>query len=156
MIAGGRGGTADATVLNTVGATRAGSNPAVRTEGRVIVKRYRFDRNAAWPVSDFGSSFSLARLLWATSGEVRVDIAYFAPNDSVGEHTAGLPQLFCIVAGSGWVTGPENERLPMHMSPGDAVFWRSGEMHSAGTENGMTVLIIQAEALDPDSTLGIV
>ena len=27
----GRGGTADATVLNTVGATRAGSNPAVRT-----------------------------------------------------------------------------------------------------------------------------
>ena len=27
----GRGGKADATVLNTVGATRAGSNPAVRT-----------------------------------------------------------------------------------------------------------------------------
>ena len=118
------------------------------------MKRYRFDPAAAWPVSDYGSSFSLARLLWAKSGEVRVDIAYLRAGDRIGEHEAGLPQLFCVVEGAGWVTGPDGAPERIEVTPGDAVYWVSGERHAAGTETGMTAVIIQAEELDPEASLG--
>jgi hypothetical protein len=120
------------------------------------VKRYRFDASAAWPVSDCGSSFSLARLLWAKFGEVRVDIVYLRAGDHVGEHQAGLPQLFCVVVGAGWATGPDDKPRKFEVTPGDAVFWVSGERHAAGTETGMRAIIIQAESLDPDATLELV
>jgi hypothetical protein len=31
----------------------------------------------------------------------------------VGRHQAATRQLFCVVAGDGWVSGPDRERVPI-------------------------------------------
>lgn len=112
---------------------------------------YRFDPEVAWPVTDYGSSFRLARLLHARSGEVRVDVVYLGPGDAIAAHPAGLPQLFCVVQGTGWVQVAGSDAVPI--SAGLASFWRSGERHAVGTEGGLTALVVQAEALDPATSL---
>lgn len=112
---------------------------------------FRFGPDVARPITDYGSTFRLSCLLLSREGEVRVDCMHFEPSDSVGHHPAVLPQLFCVVQGKGWVQGEGTERLPI--SAGQAAFWASGEGHAAGTDNGMTVVAVQAEALDPASVL---
>src|SRR5687768_16052582 len=112
---------------------------------------FRFDAEVAWPVTDYGSRFRLSRLLWARAGEVRVDCLFLGPGDRVGVHPAGLPQLFCVVAGEGWVQGAGAQRVVI--SPGQAAFWKAGEEHAAETDAGMTAIVIQAEALDPTALL---
>ena len=115
------------------------------------MKRYRYGRDVAWPISNYGSSFCLSRLLWARAGEVRVDVAFLGPGDSIGLHPAGLPQLFCVLRGSGWVRGADAVEVPI--AADEAVFWPSGEEHAIRTERGLTALIVQAEQLNPDTTL---
>jgi quercetin dioxygenase-like cupin family protein len=115
---------------------------------------FRFDTAVAWPVTDYGSHFHLSRLLWARSGEVRVDCLFLEPGDHVGAHPAGFPQLFCVVAGEGWVRGASGEHVVV--TPGRAAFWTAGEEHAAGTDVSMTAIVIQAEALDPAALLASV
>jgi quercetin dioxygenase-like cupin family protein len=115
------------------------------------MQRFRFAGEAAWPVGDFGSSFRLARLLRSQTGEVRVDVAFLAPGDCVGAHRAGLPQLFCVISGSGWVQGGDGSEFAI--SGGEAVYWASGEWHATRTDHGLTAVIVQAEALDPAASL---
>ena len=115
---------------------------------------FRFDAEVAWPVTDYGSRFRLSRLLWARAGEVRVDCLFLGSGDRVGAHPAGLPQLFCVVAGEGWVQGAGTERVVV--TPGQAAFWAAGEEHAAGTDVGMTAIVVQAEALDPAALLSSV
>ncbi len=116
-----------------------------------MMQRFKFDRDVAWPISDYGSSFRLVRLLQAQSSEIRIDVAYFASGDHVGAHSAGLPQLFCVISGDGWVEGEELDET--RIATGEAAFWRGGEQHSARTDHGMTALIIQADGLDPAAFL---
>ena len=54
--------------------------------------------------------------------------------------------LFAVVAGSGWVSGAEGGREPIRA--GEAVLWEPGEEHESGSEDGMTVLVVEAETLD--------
>jgi quercetin dioxygenase-like cupin family protein len=115
---------------------------------------FRFDTEVAWPVTDYGSRFRLSRLLWARSGEVRVDCLFLEPGDHVGSHPASLPQLFCVIAGEGWVQGAGVERVVI--TPGQAAFWTAGEEHAAETDAGMSAIVIQAEALDPAALLASV
>jgi len=112
---------------------------------------FRFDTEVAWPVTDYGSRFRLARLLWARAGEVRVDCLFLGPGDRIGIHPAGLPQLFCVVAGEGWVQGADAERVVI--TPGQAALWTAGEEHAAETDTGMTAIVIQAETLDSAALL---
>lgn len=111
------------------------------------MQRFRFGQDVAWPISDYRSSFQLVRLLQVQSGEVRIDIAYFGAGDRVGPHPAGLPQLFCVISGDGWVTGEESAEA--RIATGEAAFWSRGEQHSARTDPGMIAIIIQAEGLNP-------
>ena len=115
------------------------------------MKRFRFGRNVAWVVSDHGSEFHLSRLLWTRAGEVRVDVAFMGPGETIGLHPAGFPQLFCVVQGSGWVQGADEVEVPIVAD--EAIFWASGELHAVRTEHGLTAVIVQAEHLDPDATL---
>jgi quercetin dioxygenase-like cupin family protein len=115
------------------------------------MQRFRVGPDAARPVADDGSAFRLARLLWARAGEVRVDLAYFEPGDRVGLHRAGLPQLFCVLRGAGWVQGEDAPEEPI--GEGEAVLWHRGERHAARTDGGMAVLILQAEAVSPAAVL---
>jgi len=86
---------------------------------------FRFDRDVSRDINDYGSSFRMSRLLLARAGEVRVDCMYLAPNDLVAYHRAGLPQLFCVTEGVGWVQGTGPEKVPI--GAGRAAFWTSGD-----------------------------
>jgi quercetin dioxygenase-like cupin family protein len=57
-----------------------------------------------------------------------------------------MAQLFTVVGGSGWVSGADGEREPIRA--GEAVLWQPGEEHESGSEEGMTVLVVEAESLD--------
>jgi quercetin dioxygenase-like cupin family protein len=115
------------------------------------MKRFRTGPETAWPIIDYGSSFRLTRLLRSESKEARVDIAYLAPGDQIAQHHAGLPQLFCVLEGSGWVSGDDEIEYPI--AAGEAAFWFHGELHSTRTETGLTALIIQSEELDSEALL---
>ena len=63
----------------------------------------------------------------------------------VGRHPAAGAQLFVVVHGAGWVSGGDGEREPI--KAGKAVVWEPGEKHESGSDEGMTVLVVEAESL---------
>jgi mannose-6-phosphate isomerase-like protein (cupin superfamily) len=73
---------------------------------------------------------------------------HFDPHGSVGGHTLTSPQLFLIIEGDGWVKSNGIEPIPV--MAGDGVFWDMGEWQEAGSEGGMTVILIESKV--PDST----
>ncbi len=89
------------------------------------------------------------------AGLVRADMAAdisclrFDSNAVLGRHPTGRLQVFAVLDGRGWVSGPDGLRHPI--AAGQAAFWDKGESHESGSETGMTVLIVQAERLDPDN-----
>ncbi len=72
---------------------------------------------------------------------------YIAAGGNLGRHPASSPQLFLVVAGEGWVSGADGVRMPIRA--GEAAFWEPGEGHESGSERGMTVMVLEAETLDP-------
>jgi quercetin dioxygenase-like cupin family protein len=90
-----------------------------------------------------GSLNARVRRLAADAHAVVMEIG---PGGVVGRHPAGVPQLFAVVRGEGWVSGGDGERMPI--SAGEAVLWQPGEEHESGSDEGMTVLVVEAEALD--------
>ena len=69
----------------------------------------------------------------------------FDPAGLLGAHVAPAAQLFTVVAGQGWVMGPDGEQRAV--AAGDAVWWDAGDAHAAGSEDGMTALVIESPAM---------
>jgi hypothetical protein len=67
----------------------------------------------------------------------------------VGYHPAATYQLFAVIAEDGWVRGDGTERVAIRA--GQAAFWEPGERHEAGTDAGMTAIVVETEALGGDS-----
>jgi quercetin dioxygenase-like cupin family protein len=80
------------------------------------------------------------------SGDAHVVVIEVGPGGVVARHPAGVAQLFAVVRGSGWVSGGDGEREAI--AAGEAVLWEPGEEHESGSEEGMTVLAVEAESLD--------
>jgi quercetin dioxygenase-like cupin family protein len=78
-------------------------------------------------------------------GDVHAYVVYFEPGGEIGPHEAGFGQLFFALFGSGWVAGDNGERVPL--AEGEAAFIRRGEIHSKGSEAGLTALMIQVRDL---------
>jgi quercetin dioxygenase-like cupin family protein len=78
--------------------------------------------------------------------DAHVVVIEVGPGGVVGRHPAGMAQLFTVVSGSGWVSGADGEREPIRA--GEAVLWQPGEEHESGSDEGMTVLVVEAESLD--------
>lgn len=74
-----------------------------------------------------------------------------AAGGHIGAHPATVPQLFVVLAGEGWASGADGQRVPLRA--GQAAFWEAGETHATGTEHGLTALVLEAETLDPSSLL---
>lgn len=110
---------------------------------------YRFDAAVGRPIEAFGSQALtqvwLARL--EPGPAVHVSVLHLAAGGGVGYHEALLPQLYAVVAGSGWVRGAGAERAPL--AAGQAAFWEAGEWHAAGTESGLMAIVIEIEGLNP-------
>jgi quercetin dioxygenase-like cupin family protein len=71
----------------------------------------------------------------------------FDPHGSIGGHLLSSPQIFLIVDGEGWVKSNNPEAIPV--MAGDLIFWDAGEWHEAGSDSGMTVVLIESKLPDP-------
>jgi quercetin dioxygenase-like cupin family protein len=106
------------------------------------VRRYRFDPAVGRRVTLHGSRFTQAALT-GPEGGARAVCLHLPPGGLVGRHRAATRQLFCVVAGDGWVSGPDRERVPV--AAGQAAFWEPGEEHEAGTDTGLVAVVLEGE-----------
>lgn len=80
-------------------------------------------------------------------GQLFVGCMHIPPRGLVGHHQATIPQLFMVVSGEGWVRGGEGDRH--QVKTGDAALWAADEWHEAGSEMGMTVVVIEYDVGGP-------
>jgi quercetin dioxygenase-like cupin family protein len=78
-------------------------------------------------------------------GEAHAYVLYFEPGGEIGPHEAGFGQLFFALAGDGWVAGGDGGRRPL--AEGQGAFIERGEIHSKGSETGLTALMVQVRDL---------
>jgi quercetin dioxygenase-like cupin family protein len=110
------------------------------------MRTFSFGPEAGRYIDRYGSDFRLSRLAHAEG--IHVACLYLGPGGSVGDHPAATYQLFAVIEGDGWVRGEGSERVPIRA--GQAAFWQPGERHEAGTDVGMTALVVETDALGGD------
>ena len=66
----------------------------------------------------------------------------------LGRHLAAHARLFCVVAGSGWVSGSDGQRTPIRAAQRRS----SGETHESVSHEGMSVRAV--EGCSPDVHAG--
>jgi hypothetical protein len=110
------------------------------------VRTSNFGPEAGRHVDRHGSDFRLSRL--AHLQDIHVGCLYLGPGGLVGYHPAATYQLFAVVEGDGWVRGEGAEWVPIRA--GQAAVWEPGEHHEAGTDVGMTAIVVETEALGGD------
>jgi quercetin dioxygenase-like cupin family protein len=113
------------------------------------MKILRFDASLAERIGPrpyevkLASSIALAE----GEGEAHAYVLYFEPGGEIGPHEAGFGQLLFALSGDGWVAGGDGERLPL--AEGQAALIHRGEIHSKGSETGLTALMVQVRDLAP-------
>jgi quercetin dioxygenase-like cupin family protein len=80
------------------------------------------------------------------AGNAHIVVIEVEAGGVVGRHPAVGAQLFAVVRGSGWVSGGDGRREPI--SAGEAVVWEPGEEHESGSDEGMSVLVVEAASLE--------
>ena len=117
------------------------------------LKIYRFDAQVGKEIHQYDSeNVSISGILHLES-KARVSCIYFGAHGRIGYHPAHSAQLFCVVAGEGWVRGDSSE--PVAIAAGRAAYWEAGEWHESGTESGMTVVVIESDTLVPSESMPI-
>jgi hypothetical protein len=104
-----------------------------------------FSRAHAKPIDVYDSVAASNVRLGSGRGEAYVYCVHFDQNGQIGEHPAGFAQLFLVVQGEGWVMGADRVRVPI--AAGQGAYFSPGELHSKGSETGMTVIMVQADDL---------
>ena len=122
------------------------------------MKLVRFDAGIGFSLEDHPDEVIRGRSenatishLARTGGPTHVGVFHVGPGGVIGRHPAGMPQAFLVVAGEGWVSGEDRERV--RLSAGQGVFWTKGEDHESGSEGGMTAVVIEADEPDLDRLL---
>ncbi len=106
-----------------------------------------FPRDHASPIDLFDALAASNVHLASGRGETHVYCLYFDAGGSIGEHPAGFAQLFLVIEGHGWVAGSDGLRAPV--KAGQGAYFAPGELHSKGSDSGMTVIMVQADELEP-------
>lgn len=109
------------------------------------MEMFRFDR-AEKVIDRFGSVGATATRVAAAEGAVHLTCLAIEPGGTIGTHPAPVSQLFLVIAGEGWVAGPDGHKIPV--SAGDGVRWEPGEEHASGTTTGLTALALEGPSLD--------
>ena len=102
-----------------------------------------FSAESASPITEFGSRGAFAQLLGDGDGESHVYFVHIEPGGVIGPHPAGFDQLFLVTSGSGWVAGSDGLRKSLSAGNGAAI--SRGEVHSKGSDVGLTAIMIQIE-----------
>jgi quercetin dioxygenase-like cupin family protein len=113
------------------------------------VQVLRFSASVAERIGQRPYEVNLASSIELAQGEgaAHAYVIYFEPGGIIGAHEAGFGQILFAVAGSGWVAGVDGQRIAL--AEGEAAFISRGEVHSKGSESGMTALMIQVLDLVP-------
>ncbi len=106
-----------------------------------------FSREYAQPIELFESVSASSIRLADGVGEAHVYCVYLGPGGQIGEHLAGFGQLFLVVQGAGWAAGGDGRRV--ELSAGQGAYFERGELHSKGSESGMTAIMVQVAELEP-------
>lgn len=83
--------------------------------------------------------------LGQAGGQGHVHCLYFQPGGRIGEHRTGFDQLFLVVSGTGWIAGSDGESH--RLLTGQGAYLERGEIHSKGSDEGMTAIMVQAADL---------
>jgi quercetin dioxygenase-like cupin family protein len=116
---------------------------------RAHVRVFEFRQDSERQVTDWASEGVRASALLKVDVTADISSLRFEAGAALGRHPTGRQQLFAVINGEGWVSGPDGARHAI--VAGQAVLWEKGESHESGSAAGMSVIVIQAEHLDPDS-----
>jgi quercetin dioxygenase-like cupin family protein len=105
-----------------------------------------FSTVATAAVVEYQSNGTFAASLGDGSGPAHFYLLRFDPGGQIGPHRAGFAQLLVPITGTGWAAGSDGQRRPL--SPGRAAFFASGEVHSKGSDEGMSAVMIQVSGLE--------
>ena len=104
------------------------------------VRIFRFDEEVSIPIAAHGSRFRIGPLT-GDGAAARVQVLHLPAGGVVGRHPAVAQQLFAVVAGHGWVSGADEVRRDV--GPGRAALWEPGEEHEAGSDLGLTAVVVE-------------
>lgn len=102
---------------------------------------------SAEPITAYNSVGAASLPLGDGHGEAHIYCVRFAAGGAIGPHPTGFAQLFLVIAGAGWVSGANGVRVPI--ACGQAAYFARGELHSKGSDTGMTALMMQVYDLAP-------
>jgi quercetin dioxygenase-like cupin family protein len=109
-----------------------------------------FGGDSGFEIRSFGSRGASAVPLTLPDGHAHVVCIRLAAGGLLGRHPASVDQVFAVVDGQGWVSGPDGQRTPI--AAGTAVFWNAGDDHESGSDEGMTAIVVEAERIFPRVT----
>jgi hypothetical protein len=95
------------------------------------------------PIDALSSRLPCAVNLAEGSSASHADAVHICPGGEIGPHPAGFDQLFLVVHGAGWVAG--RDRVRQQLGTFQGAFIPKGELHSKGSEVGLTASMLQAE-----------
>jgi len=108
---------------------------------------FRIESENGYEIREHGSASVFLSSIIDVNRSATIHWMHFDPHGSIGGHYLTNPQIFLIVEGDGWVKSNNPEPIPVTME--DGVFWDTGEWHEAGSESGMTVILIESKLPDP-------
>lgn len=100
----------------------------------------RYDRDEHEVTGHGSRALHATRIAQLTERATATCLA-LGPGGLVGTHPAGSHQVLLIVSGSGWVAGDDGARVPV--TAGDAAYWTPGEVHTTGTDEGLTAIALE-------------
>jgi len=104
-----------------------------------------FNKLTGKAISNYNSVAAYYTNLMRTNEPVSIGIIHVEPGGMVGYHDAPVKQAFIIMEGQGWIKGADGQIQTLQT--GEGVLWDKGEGHESGSEQGMTVLVLQGENL---------
>jgi len=115
------------------------------------LKIFRFDAQIGREIHQYESLNVIMSRIIQTSLGAHIGCMHMDADGVVGYHQAGMPQLFLVVQGEGWVTDESRQRVPI--KAGQAAFWTAGEWHESGTDTGMMAIVIESNDMDPSLSM---
>lgn len=100
----------------------------------------RFDDEVGRPLLEHGSVARVTPL--ATAAKAVVHVVHVPPGGRIGRHRAAEEQLFCVVHGSGSVSGPGTSRT---LVAGYGALFAPGEQRDFESETGATVVCLEGD-----------
>ena len=96
---------------------------------------FQFDRGEK-VIERYGSAGLRATRVAVGTGEIQLTCPALAPSGVIGTHPATGTQLFLVIAGEGWVAGPDAQRVPGQRGVGRSLGRRRRAHERIGSRPG--------------------